>query len=423
MYVKAKAEPSHRFWGLYVHICKLETLHEAYAQARKNGGAPGVDGVTFDALELDGVDAFLEQIRSELISETYQPLGNRVVEIPKGDGKTRKLGIPTIRDRVVQGAAKLILEPIFEADFQDGSYGYRPKRTAHQAVERVADAVVSCKTWVIDLDLKSYFDTVRHDLLLKKVAARVQDAQVLRLLKLILRKSGKRGVPQGGVLSPLLANIYLNELDRMLERAKAVTKRGRYTHLEYARYADDLVVLVDEHPRWAGLRKQVTQRLYEEIGKLDITINEEKTRHLDMGKGGTFSFLGFEYRRVRTHRGRWGVNYAPRLKARTALLRKLKDVFRSGRSQPTQAVLSRIHPILRGWVNYFRIGNSSRCFSYVRDWVEKKVRRHLMWARRWRGFGWKKWSRAWLQKSLGLYCDYQVRHYRDLKASSAGQVS
>src|SRR5512141_2047809 len=162
LYVKAKAEPAWRFWGLYVHVCKMETLYEAYRLAKENDGAPGIDGVTFEAIEESGVDGFLGQIRDELITKTYRPMRARKKAIPKGGGKVRVLSIPSIRDRVVQGAAKLILEPIFEADFQPGSYGYRPKRTAHQAVNRVARAIVQQKTCVIDLDLRAYFDTVRH---------------------------------------------------------------------------------------------------------------------------------------------------------------------------------------------------------------------------------------------------------------------
>jgi RNA-directed DNA polymerase len=174
IYYKAKADKTWRFWGLFVHVCKMETLQIAYEMARHNDGAPGIDGVTFEAIEEKGVEAFLEDIRNELITGSYLPTRNRKKEIPKGGGKVRVLGIPTIRDRVVQGALKLILEPIFEADFQEGSYGYRPKRTAHQAVQRVAEAIVHNKTKVIDLDLKSYFDTVRHDLLLGNVAELAQ---------------------------------------------------------------------------------------------------------------------------------------------------------------------------------------------------------------------------------------------------------
>jgi RNA-directed DNA polymerase len=195
LYVKAKAEPAHRFWGLYVHICKAETLHEAYLLAKKNDGAPGVDGVTFKAIEEGGVESFLQQIRNELTTNTYRPMRLRKKEIPKDGGKVRLLSIPTIRDRVVQGALKLILEPIFEADFQPGSYGYRPKRTAHQAIARVDLAVAQGKTRVIDLDLRAYFDNIQHCLLLSKAGKRVQDAAVMRLLRMILKATGEKGSP------------------------------------------------------------------------------------------------------------------------------------------------------------------------------------------------------------------------------------
>jgi RNA-directed DNA polymerase len=301
---------------------------------------------------------------------------------------------------MVQGALKLILEPIFEADFQEGSYGYRPKRSPHQAVQRAARAVVEYKTRVWDVDLKEYFDNVRHDILLKKVAERVDDQGVMRLLKLMLKASGKRGVPQGGVISPFLANLYLNKVDEMLERAKKVTRQGRYTYMEYARFGDDLVILVDGYRRWDWLVKAVYRRLLEAFAELDLTRDE------------SFGFLGFDFRRVRTLRGKWGVRIMPKMKARTALLKKLKEIFRRYQSQPVDGVIELINPVLRGWVNYFRIGHSSRCFGYVKDWVEKKVRRHLMRARNRKGFGWVRRSRDWLYKNLGLYRDYEVRYCR-----------
>ncbi len=218
LYVKAKAEKPWRVWGLYVHVCKEETLRAAYAMAKKNNGAPGIDGVTFAAIEAMGVEPFLAQLRDELVTQTYRPMRNRHVAIPKDGGRVRVLGIPAIRDRVVQGALKLLLEPIFEADFRDGSYGYRPTRTAHQAIGLVAKAIVQNKTRVIDVDLAAFFDTVRHDRLLAKVARRIQDPAILRLVKLMVKASGRRGVPQGGVISPLLANIYLTDVDGMLEQ-------------------------------------------------------------------------------------------------------------------------------------------------------------------------------------------------------------
>ncbi len=412
IYLKAKSDKTWRFWGLHAHVCKMKTLQQAYRDAKENNGAPGIDGVTFADIEKAGVEAFLEQIQIELVSGTYRPLRNRIKVIPKDSDKVRVLGIPAIRDRVVQGALKLILEPIFEADFQEGSYGYRPKRTAHAAVDRVAEAVVKNKTRVIDLDLKAYFDNVRHDILLKKVAERINDDKVMRLLKLILKAGGKRGVPQGGVISPLLSNIYLNEVDKMLERAKEVTRYGRFTYIEYARFADDLVVLVDGFRKWEWLQKAAHKRLVEEFEKLDVQMNQEKTRIVDLSRDETFSFLGFDYRRVKTRRGVWGVRVTPRMIARTALLQELKEVFRRHQSQPVDRVIYLINPILRGWVNYFRVGNSSECLGYIKDWVEKKIRRHLMRARKRRGFGWNRWSRAWFYDTLGLFNDYGVRYYQ-----------
>jgi RNA-directed DNA polymerase len=405
---KAKADTTWRFWGLYVHVCKRETLHEAYLLAKKNNGAPGIDGVTFEAIEEGGVEAFLEQLRDELAAHRYRPLRNRRQEIPKDGGKVRVLGIPCIRDRVVQGALKLILEPIFEADFQPGSFGYRPGRTAHEAVQRVAEAIVKCKTRVIDIDLRAYFDNVRHDLLLAKVAKRVSDPDVLHLLKMMLKASGKKGVPQGGVISPLLSNLYLNEVDKMLEKAKETTRNGKYTYVEYARYADDLVILVDAFARHDWLLRAVDKRLREELAKLHVEVNEAKSRVVDLGKGESFGFLGFEFRRVRSRSGAWRPYYAPKLKKRTAVLEKLKDIFRRFQSQAVGRVVALINPILRGWVNYFAVGDASRCFGFVKDWVEKKVRRHLMRARGQRGFGWDRWSRRWLYDRLGLFDSYRV---------------
>lgn len=407
IYAKAKAEPDWRFWGLYVHVCKMETLREAYMMAKRNNGAPGIDGVTFRAIEEGGAEEFLVQLRDELTSRSYRPAPVRKKAIPKEGGKVRVLSIPTIRDRVVQGALKLILEPVFEADFQPGSYGYRPKRTAQDAVVRVAHEIAHRKTRVIDIDLRAYFDNVRHHLLLEQVAKRVDDPDVMHLLKEILKASGKKGVPQGGVLSPVLSNLYLNEVDKMLEKAKEAT-RDRYTHIEYVRYADDLVVLVDAYPRHDWLHKAVQRRLREEFAALEVEINEDKSRNVDLVKGESFGFLGFEFRRVRSLRGVWRPQYTPKITKRTALLRRLKEIFRNSRSQPAEEVVAKINPILRGWVNYFAVGHSGRCFNLIREWVEKKLRRHLMRARQRRGFGWKRWSKQAIYGHLGLYDDYRV---------------
>ncbi len=418
IYVRAKADPSWRFWGLWVHICKRETLQAAYQLAKRNNGAPGSDGVSFAAIEAGGVGAFLEQLRTELVSRRYRPQRVRHVVIPKGGGKTRRLSIPTIRDRVVQGAVKLILEPIFESDFQPGAYGYRPRRSAHAAVDRVATAIAWHKTRVVDLDLRAFFDTVRHHLLLAKVARRVRDRDVLHVLRQMLKATGKRGVPQGGVISPLLSNVYLTEVDRMLERAKAVTRHGSTSAVEYARYADDLVVLVHADRRWDWLLEAVQRRLREELGKLRVEVNEEKSRVVDLCKGESFGFLGFEFRRVRSRRGRWRPLYTPQRTKRTALLRTLQDLFYRYRAQPVRWVVQRINPILRGWVTYFAIGQSSRCFSYVCAWVAMKIQRHWLRTRQRSGFGWRRWRWLRLARAVGVFLDYRVRPYRPAVAST-----
>ena len=420
IYIKAKVEKTWRFWGLYTHIHKLDTLREAYRLAKRNNGCPGIDGISFADIETAGVDEFLRQISDDLVTGNYRPKRVRNVQIPKSGSKVRTLSIPTIRDRVVQGALKLVLEPIFEADFQPGSYGYRPKRTAHQAVYRVAEAIAQGKTRVIDLDLRSYFDNVRHHILMEKIAKRVNDDRVMRLLKMILKATGKKGVPQGGVISPLLSNIYLNEVDRMLERAKEVTRYKRFTSVEYVRYADDLLVLIDWHPRNDWLQQAVMKRLGEEFAKIHVEINAGKSRTVDLVKGQTFGFLGFTFKRVRSRKGKWRPLAIPQIEKRTVLTRKLKEVFRRFKSQPVQRVVNIINPVLRGWVNYFTIGSSARCFQYIRQWVMRKVRRHLMRARKRHGFGWKRWSNQWIYDKLGLFNDYRVQ-YRDsmLKALPA----
>ena len=241
------------------------------------------------------------------------------MDILKGNGKTRRLGIPTIKDRVIQGAVKLILEPIFEADFHQSSFAYRPRRTAHQALDRVVHGLVQGLTRVLDVDLKSYFDNVRHHLLLQKLAKRVIDPEVLNLVKQILKANGKQGVPQGGVLSPLLANLYLNELDQGMEEEMGKRRReGRWERVVYTRYADDMVVLVDGYPQWQPHVAMIEKRLEEELRKVQIEVNEEKTRVVDFVNGGSFGFLGFDFRAGRNRYGKRKGQLAVRPVAETA---------------------------------------------------------------------------------------------------------
>lgn len=412
IYRKAKAEKQWRFWGLYVHVCKMETLRAAYQEAKANGGAPGVDGESFEWIETQGVEKFLAAIREELLRRRYRPSKNRRVEIPKGNGKTRRLGIPTIKDRVVQGALKLILEPIFEADFHQSSYAYRPKRTAHQALDRVVHGLVQGLTRVLDVDLKSYFDNVRHHLLLQKLAQRVQDPKVLHLVKQILKANGKKGVPQGGVLSPLLANLYLNELDQAMEEETVKRRReGRWERVVYTRYADDMVILVDGYPQWQPHVGMIQKRLDQELKKVEIEVNEEKTKVVDFGSGGSFGFLGFDIRAGRNRFGKRFVLRTPMRKKQSELLKRVRRILKYSRHCSIKEVLEKIRPVIVGWVHYFRVGNSRRAFDSLRFEIMRKIRRFAMKQKGRPGCGWKRWSNEAIYKEWGLVNDYRVQYF------------
>ena len=416
IYSKAKTEKQWKFWGLYCHISKKEVLEEAYRSAKANGGAPGIDGTSFEDIEAEGAGGFLEGIRQELLSRTYRPMSNRRVEIPKENGKTRILGIPTVRDRVVQGALKLILEPIFEADFRGCSYGYRPRRHAHQAIDRVTRGILQGLTRVVDVDLSGYFDNIRHHLLLEQVGRRVQDAEIMHLLRLILKANGTKGVPQGGVISPLLSNLYLNGVDEMMEKAREVTRRKGYYNLDYIRSAGDMVILVHGHPSEDRLFKTVQKRLKEELDKLQVQMNLEKTREVNLKNSGCFSFLGFDIRLNRNREGKTYVSKTPRMKKRKEIGRKVKAVLKFHHDKPLEEVIQAVNAVVRGWVNYFRIGNSNSTFYKVKYSVEKKVRRFVMKRKGRKGFGWKRWSKEEIYGKWGLYQDYRIR-YLYLKAA------
>lgn len=412
---KAKADPQHRFWGLYTHVWKLDVLREAYRLAKQNNGAPGVDGITFAQIEAEaeGVERLVCELSQELFEKTYCPLPSRHVNIPKAGGKVRGLKIPAIRDRVVQGAVRLILEPIFEEGFQPGSYGYRPGRSAHQALERVQVGLMKRLHQVIDLDLKSYFDTVRHDLLLSKLARRVNDDDLLWLCKRILKASGKRGLPQGSVIGPLWANVFLDDVDRLLEQIQIESKQEPYEVVRYTRFADDLVVLVSSHPRARHWVTRVEQQLRKALVDLDLTVNEDKSKTVDFGAGEPFDFLGYTFRWVdqRNDSGKKMVLAHPQKNKRTGFLARLSEVMRRCLHIPVAKMVKEVvNPRVQGWVNYFRWGNAGRDLNFVGWQVDMKVRRFASRQRPKRrgGRAWTTWSAEEIYESWSLFHDYGV---------------
>jgi group II intron reverse transcriptase/maturase len=412
IYRKAKSDKAHRFWGIFVHITKIEVLKEAYRTAKRNGGVPGIDRQRFDDIEANGLETFLVEIRDDLRSGKYQPQPNRRVDIPKSNGKTRTLQIPCIRDRVVQGALKLILEAIFEADFCRNSYGFRPKRSPHLALAEVRRSVLRRMSIVIDVDLSKYFDTIRHSVLLEKIAKRVQDPQVMHLVKQIIKVGGKIGVPQGGPFSPLAANIYLNEVDWTFDAIRRKTAEGNFEAVNYHRFADDMVITVNGHYTKIGWAERALQRLQEQLVPLGVELNREKTKMVDTLKDESFGFLGFDLRRARKrHKDGYFILMTPKKKARSAVKARIREIICNGGATPVKKIVADVNGVLAGWVNYFRVGNASGAFSEVRSYTEMKIRTLLTRRKRRtkRGIGWRRWSSVYLYDVLGLYRSWELQ--------------
>jgi RNA-directed DNA polymerase len=389
---------------------KPDTLEAAYLAAKHNGGAPGSDGETFEGIEAQGRSEFLTKLAEELHTDVYRPRPYRRREIPKEGGKVRVISIPTIRDRVVQGALRLILEPIFENDFSDSSYGARPGRSAHQAIEKVRMGLRQRRHRVVDVDLSRYFDSIRQDRMLAKAARRVGDEKVMAMVKQFLKSNGDRGVPQGSPLSPLLANLALDDLDHALDRGS--------DNITYARYLDDMVVLAADTQRGRQWADRALERIRREAEAIGVSLNTEKTRMVTItDKGASFAFLGFDFRWERsTMTGRWFASRVPRPKKVTSVLREVRDILRKSRHLPIPAAVAQVNPVLRGWVNYFRVGNSGLAFAKVRRAVECKVRRWAAKKCKRKGFGWKRWSSGTIYGDWGLFRDYRVV-YGNAKAS------
>jgi len=384
LYLKAKQESGYKFYVLYDKIFQQHILQEAYKRSRKKNGSPGIDKQTFAEIEKYGLDRFLHEISEEIRTKTYKPQAVKRVWIEKENGGKRPLGIPTIRDRVVQQACKIVIEPIFEADFDKSSHGFRPKHSAKDAVIEIKDQLKQGNHMVYDADLSKYFDTIPHDKLIIALKERISDPRIIKLIQLWLKvpvveedgrytggKRNKEGTPQGGVISPLLANIYMNLLDRIVNN-----KEGRYHRqgITMIRYADDFI-LIGKH-----ISQEVICQIHDYLERMGLTINTDKSR-LVKAKEGSFDFLGFTFSYSKSIFSEYGKFWkvVPKQKSQKKIRQTINTTLKSIGHYPASGVVKELNPIIRGWMNYYKIESVSQtqvAFRKLQDYLRIRLPRY-----------------------------------------------
>jgi group II intron reverse transcriptase/maturase len=411
LYEKAKSEKKYRFYSLYDKVYRTDILEEAYRKAKSNGGTCGVDGETFNDVEVKGRTEYLRELQMELKTEQYNPKPVLRVYIPKTNGNMRPLGIPTVKDRIVQTAFLMILEPIFEADFSDSSFGFRPKKSAHGAVREIHKYLNWGCEEIYDVDLEKYFDTVEHAKLLKLVALRVSDGKVLHVIKQWLscgyvedgqHKQSKLGTPQGGVISPLLANIYLNPVDQAFER-KGLGERSKGS-IHIVRYADDILIFAQNNLE-SGINL-----LEHYVDRLGLSMNKSKTRKMNLSEDRKLEFLGFEFFRVtgwKTNKRQILVHPSP--KSQKKCRENIRKIINHKIPLKVREQINNLNGYLTGWTNYFRLGSCSKELNRLKRYVDKRTRRLIQRHKGRSGYGWNKIDSKYLYGKLGLFNNYRVQ--------------